>query len=111
MIRNSRKIGDHDIHMAIQAVEHFYKKYGAGFNTTVIVGWTIALYTLLDSDFETVEFTPCERAFRRILITKPSESNGNRVALVIGYDDHDMAKTKELNELIHRFTNNKFIEK
>jgi hypothetical protein len=103
-----KKIGTHTVQMAIQAIEHFYKKYKAKFDTSTIVALTIALF---DQDAtDSLELTPCEEAFRRIIVTRPrTRRQKDRIVLVFGYDDFDQAKTNELNELINRFTKNELI--
>ncbi len=106
-----RKIGQHTVQMAMQAIEHFYRKYEAKFDTPTIVALAIALYEFREHG-DSLELTPYENAFRRIMILRHDRSYGNnkgRVALVFGYNGFDEAKTDELNELINRFTKNELI--
>lgn len=105
----TKKIDKHDVHMAIQAIGHFYKKYGADFNPTVIVDYSIALYEFYETN-EYHEYTPLEKAFRRIIIRRPTgTSRRDHIFLVIGYHGLDEAKTEELNDLVNRFTKNVFV--
>lgn len=109
-MKTTKKATRTDVYMGIQAIEHFYKKYQAKFDAVTIVYYTLALHEFFELR-DPLELTPCEKAFRRIVVRRPTPgiSNPKQIFMVFGYDNLDRAKTDELNELVNRFTKNAFV--
>jgi hypothetical protein len=87
------------------SIASFCKKHKAELKPEIIAEFAMAWREQRD-----FEWTPLAEVFRRILAVRMDEINPNWVAIVFGYSGIDRELTRELNETILRFNQEKWVE-